>query len=184
VDARREQLVRMLQRRRRMRLLAVCVGTAVLCGAVAAILAPKVLVGGVPLGGGEPAKLKHTKRTAKPLRPGAVLDLDNRLDPDPRETRNNSIRWNALSEPQRQAFFKRYWRLMALDPAEREALLDRYKEFRRLPADRQTLLRQRARNIEEFIQRLSPQDRAVLASMSQQERAARLLELQSPGGRP
>jgi len=184
VDARREQLVRMLHRRRRMRLLAVCVGTAVLCGAVAAILAPKVLVGDVRLGGGEPAKLKQPKRGAKTLQPGAVLDLDNRLDLDPRETRTNGMRWNALAEPERQVFFERYWRLTALDPEEQDRLVERYKEFRTLPAERQALLRQRAKDLEEFLNRLSPQDKAVLASLSDEERAARLLELQSPGGRP
>jgi len=184
VDARREQLVRMLHRRRRMRLLAVCVGTAVLCGAVAATLAPKVLVGDVRLGGGEPAKRKQTKRGAKTLQPGAVLDLDNRLDLDPRETRNNSMRWNALAEPERRVFFERYWRLTALDPEEQDRLIERYKEFRTLPAERQALLRQRAKDLEEFLNRLSPQDKAVLASLSDEERAARLLELQSRNGRP
>jgi len=184
VDVRREQLVRMLHRRRRMRLLAVCVGTAVLCGAVAAILAPKVLVGDVRLGGGEPAKLKQTKRGAKTLRPGAVLDLDNRLDPDPRETRNNGMRWNALPDAQRREFFERYWRLTALDPEEQDRLIERYKEFRRLPAERQALLLRRARDLEEFLNRLSPQDKAVLASLSDEARAARLLELQGRSGRP
>jgi len=167
-----------------MRLLAVCVGTAVLCGAVAAILAPKVLVGDVRLGGGEPAKLKQTKRGAKTLRPGAVLDLDNRLDPDPRETRNNGMRWNALPDAQRREFFERYWRLTALDPEEQDRLIERYKEFRRLPAERQALLLRRARDLEEFLNRLSPQDKAVLASLSDEARAARLLELQGRSGRP
>jgi hypothetical protein len=184
VDARREQLVRMLHRRRRMRLLAVCVGTAILCGAVAAILAPKVLIGDVRLGGGEPAKLKQTKRGAKTLRPGAILDLDDRLDLDPRETRTNGMRWNALADAQRREFFERYWRLTALDPEEQERLIERYKEFRRLPAERQALLLRRARNLEEFLNRLSPQDKAVLASLSDEERAARLLELQGRSGRP
>lgn len=183
MDARREQLVRMLHRRRRMRLLAVCVGTAVLCGAVAAILAPKVLVGDVRLGI-ESAKLKQTKRGAKPLQPAAVLDLDNRLDLDPRETHTNGMRWNALAEPERQVFFERYWRLTALDPEEQDRLVERYKEFRTLPAERQALLLRRARDLEEFLNRLSPRDKAVLASLSDEERAARLLELQGRSGRP
>ena len=102
MDARREQLVRMLRRRRRVRLLAVCVGTAVLCGAVAATLAPKVLVGDVRPGGDEPAKLRPGGRDAKTPQPGAVLDLDNRLELDPRETRNNSMQWNALGETERR----------------------------------------------------------------------------------
>ena len=184
MDARREQLVRMLHRRRRMRLLAVCVGTAVLCGALAAIFAPKVLVGDVRPGGGAPVQSKPIKRGAKPPRPGAVLDLDNRLDLDPRETRNNSMRWDALAEPERRLFFERYWRLTALEPEEQDRLIERYKEFRRLPAERQALLRRRARDLQEFLNRLSPQDKAVLASLSDEERAARLLELQSPDGRP
>jgi len=183
VDARREQLVRMLHRRRRMRLLAVCVGTAVLCGAVAAILAPKVLVGDVPPGN-ESAKLTQTKQDAKTPRPGAVLDLDNRLKPDPRETRNNGMRWNALAEPQRRVFFERYWRLTALTPEEQDRLIGRYKEFRTLPAERQALLRQRAKDLGEFLNRLSPQDKAVLAGLSDEERAARLLELHGRSGRP
>ena len=155
MDGRREQLVRMLHRRRRLRLLAVCVGTAVLCGALAAALAPTVLVGDVRPGG-EPVKLKPTKRGAKKLRPGAILDLHNRLDLDPRETRNNSMRWNALPEPERRAFFERYWRLTALDPEEQDRLIARYKEFRALPDERQALLRRRTGDLEEFLNRHQP----------------------------
>ena len=48
MDARRKQLVRLLnRRRRRIRLMLVCLATALACGLVAGIVGPQILIGGV-----------------------------------------------------------------------------------------------------------------------------------------
>ena len=49
MDARREQLAQLLKRRRRrLRLMLACLMTALVCGAVAGVVAPQLVIGGVP----------------------------------------------------------------------------------------------------------------------------------------
>ncbi|HUX00727.1 MAG TPA: DUF3106 domain-containing protein [Phycisphaerae bacterium] len=175
MDDRRQELVRLLRRRRRVRLMAVCVAAALGCGAAAAILAPKVLVGGVPQGG--PPAGRMCDSDAKRPGQGVLVGLSDRLDLDPREVRHNATRWRMLAPAEREAFFERYWRLAGLDVEDRDRLLARYEAFRSLPEDRQASLRRQARELRGFLADLSPQDQAVLAGAPEEQRAARLLEL-------
>jgi len=173
----REQLVRLLyRRRRRMRLLLVCLATALACGLLAGIVGAPILIGGVSYTPTRPAPAKETPRA----RPGGAprpLDLSDRLGLDPRERRANAIRWRSLSQDQRRAILDRYWQLAEMDAAQRESLFERYAAFRRLPESRQAFYRTQARKLKAFMNTLSPQDRAVLEGMSDEDRARRLLEL-------
>ena len=82
-----------------------------------------------------------------------------------------------MSETERLAVVARYRRLAEMDAAERDQLLQKYQEFRQLSGDQQADLRRRAIRLAAFVQSLSPQDQALLESMTDDQRAARLLEL-------
>ena len=175
MDDRRQELLRLLHRRRRVRLMAVCVAAALGCGAAAAILAPKVLVGGVPQGG--PPTGRTCDSDGKRPGQGVLVGLSDQLDLDPREVRHNALRWRMLTPAEREAFLERYWRLAGLDVQERDRLLARYEAFRSLPEDRQASLRRQALELHDFLADLSPQDQAMVAGTPEEQRAARLLEL-------
>ena len=98
MDVRREQLVRLLRRRRRrVRLLLVCLTTALGCGLVAGIVGPEILIGGVSYDGAPSAAAK-SKPGREATRTVGPMDLSDRLGLDPRETQANAIRWQpALS---------------------------------------------------------------------------------------
>ena len=179
MDDRRSELRRLLHRRRRVRLLAVCVGAAVVCGVVAAVLAPKVMVGGVaaPSGAGDRSADARRHDAAAPRAHTVLLGLSDRLGLDPREVRHNALRWQTLGPADREVFFQRYWRLGDLEPAEGDRLIAQYEALRRLPEDRQAQLRRQARDLRDFLANLSPQDQAVLAGAPEEERAAKILEL-------
>jgi len=178
MDLRREELKRLLnRRRRRVRLMLVCLATALSCGVVAGIAAPQILVGGTPqaaTGHGPTAKPPDAHPGRAPVVP---LELSARLQADPRETQANAGRWPLLDEPQRRLFLDRYWQLTEMEPAERQKVFEQYTAFRQLPEKRQEYLRERARKLREFMGTLSPQDQAVLESMGETERARRLLDL-------
>jgi len=187
VESRRAQLARLLaRRRRRARLLLVCVATAVACGSLAGVVGPKVLIGGTGAAppeaelvlpevtlaprGGESAS---TEATGGPL----PLDLAECLGLDPRQEQANAVRWHALSPERRRALLDLYWRLAEMDEAQRRELLERYSRFRDLPEGRRRALRERARRLRAFLETLSPQDQAVLESLDPQARARRILRL-------
>lgn len=176
MERRREELVRILnRRRRRVRLLLVCTVTAMGCGLVAGVLGPQVLIGGVPDGAHDG---RETAAVADSTRPDAgLLELSSRLRLDPREQQANAIQWNAMSEAERRNALAQYWRLAEMDPADQEKVFQRYEALRNLPEKRIEFLRSRAARLRDFIKTLSPQDQAVLESMSDQDRAARLLQL-------
>ncbi|KPK46166.1 MAG: hypothetical protein AMK72_10115 [Planctomycetes bacterium SM23_25] len=177
MDPRREQLVRLLhRRRRRIRLMLVCLATALACGLVADIVGPRILIGGVPHDVSEPAASEGKSRERLALAAGP-LELSERLALDPRETQANAIRWQSLRDDHRRAVLDRYWQLAEMDAGERESVFDRYAAFRQLPEKRQEFYRTRARQLKAFMATLSPQDRAVLAGMSDEDRARRLLDL-------
>ncbi|HUU92019.1 MAG TPA: hypothetical protein VM238_12525 [Phycisphaerae bacterium] len=177
MDLQREQLVRLLHRRhRRIRLMLVCLATALACGLVAGIVGPQILIGGVSHPGAEATAPKDKPR-GRSIEAAGPLDLSDRLALDPRETQANTIRWQSLSDDRRRAVLDRYWRLAEMDWGERESVFERYAAFRRLPEQRQEFYRTRAVKLRAFMNTLSPQDRAVLEGMSDEDRARRLLEL-------
>jgi hypothetical protein len=159
------------------RLLAVCVGTAALCGLLAGALAPKVLIGSVraslePKPGADAVAPGASKAV-----PGVPLPLTTCLRLDPREERGNAVRWNELPEAERRALLEKYWRLSDLAPEDQQRFFDQYQTFRKLSADQQERLRDRARKLEAFMKTLSKQDLALLKGMNDRERAERLLQL-------
>jgi hypothetical protein len=178
VDPRREELVRLLQRRRRrVRLMLVCLVTALACGAVAGMVAPQMLIGEVPTGQAADGAMSAVDAAVQAKAAAPTLELSDRLALDPRETRANTMAWSIMPEPERRTFLDRYWRLAEMGEADRDRLLQRYALLRELPTDRQEYLRTRAIKLREFINTLNPQDQAVLESMSDRDRASRLLEL-------
>jgi hypothetical protein len=172
VNLPREELVLIL-RRRRLRLMMLCVGTAVVCGTAAALIVPRVLVGGERVGGAAAAGLP----TAAALAGDGPLGLSADLELDPRELRANVQRWARLSQADQERYFRRYWRLAQLDPDARDDLLEEYRFFREEPKARQEFLRGRAKELQDFVATLGPQDQAVLKGMAPEHRARRLLEL-------
>jgi hypothetical protein len=180
VDRRREQLVRLLdRRRRRARLLLVCLATALVCGVAAVSVAPtRLLIGGVSQAAGLAAAPVRPPEAARSAGVAASpLSLSDRLRVDPRETQANAIRWASMAEGERRALVNRYWRLAAIDPSDQDRIFQQYEAFRELPEGRQEFLRTRAQRLRDFIQSLSPQDQALLESMTDRQRAERLLEL-------
>ena len=184
MDRRREQLVRLLERRRRrLRLLLFCAATALACGFVALVAGPQMLIGGMPAAAvpaaavpaSAAADAARTGRSSAP--PPSPLALSDRLRLDPRETQANAIRWAGMTEAERRALLARYWHLASMTPDDLDRLLDQYAAFRDLPEGRQESLRAQARKLHQFIQSLSPQDQAVLESMNDWDRAQRLLQL-------
>jgi len=176
MDPRRAQLARLLQRRRRRtRLLLVCVVTAVACGTVAGLVGPRILIGGTGAARVSQVAATETEVSA----PGAAtpLDLPSRLALDPREAQANAIRWQTMSQDERRRLLDRYWNLAGLEAGQRQALLERYGAFRELPEERRAFLRERAAKLKAFVATLSPQDQAVLEGMSDEARARRLLDL-------
>jgi hypothetical protein len=176
MDPRRAQLARLFERRRRRnRLLLVCLVTAVACGTVAGLAGPQILVGGT-------ARV-HAGRAAahgpavEPEAAASPLDLAGRVALDPREAQANAIRWQAMPAADRRALLDRYWSLAGLDAGQVDRLVDQYGEFRELSEGRRAYLRQRAQKLKEFMAGLGPQDQAVLEGMSDEDRARRLLEL-------
>ena len=182
VERPRGQLVRLLaRRRRRTELLLACLTLALACGLAAGVAGPRILVGSVPEVRHPPSASVEAPATSQ-MPPqdaarAAPLALAERLSLDPRETKANEIRWAAMSETQRRTLLDRYWHLARMDPVERQRLFEQYAAFRELPAERQAELRARATRLAEFLRTLSPQDRALLESMSEAERAARVIEL-------
>jgi len=182
VDTRRDYLVRLLhQRRRRIRLLLACLATALACGTVTGLVVPQVLTGSIA-GTHQPAvRPVWADGATLPLSASHIsvepLDLSERLQLDPRQTQANTVRWAAMPEAERQQCLDRYWRLAQLDAAEQERLFRQYTAFQQLLPDEQETLRQRAKKLQAFINTLSPQDQALLESMSDGERAKHLLQL-------
>ncbi|MCX5685075.1 MAG: DUF3106 domain-containing protein [Planctomycetota bacterium] len=174
---RREQLVHLMeQRRRRTRLLLACATVAVACGFLAISLGPRMLIGAAQLApasaataGQAPAGVTGQATT--------LLALSDELRLDPREAQANLIRWSGMSEAERRTLVARYWHLASLDPADRDRIIEKYAAFRDLPESRQEALRNQARKLHEFTKSLSPQDQAMLESMNDRDRAERLLEL-------
>jgi hypothetical protein len=178
VDARREQLIEMLnRRRRRLRLLLVCLATALGCGLVAGIVGPQILIGGVADLGPAADIAATVPVTATAAKAPPVLLLSEQLKLDPRESQANTLRWAGLSEADRRALLDKYWRLADMDAAERQRIVHQYARFRELPEKRQGFLKTRALELKQFVGTLSPQDQAVLESMSDAQRAERLLQL-------
>ncbi len=177
MDPRREQLVRLLnRRRRRIRLMLMCLATALACGLVAGITGPQILIGGVPydVAGSRASKSKSRDRSGQAA---GHLELSDRLGLDPRQTQANTIRWQSLPDDGRRALLDQYWRLAEMRAEQRESVFERYAAFRHLPEKHQEFCRTRARKLKVFMSTLSPQDRAVLAGISDEDRARRLLEL-------
>jgi hypothetical protein len=175
MDARREELKRLLDRRRRRgRLMLVCLVTALACGVVAGIAAPQMLIGGMFQVGADRATAGDARQASAAVGP---LGLSEHIRIDPLEAQADASRWSLLTEDQRRAIFDRYWQLAEMEPAQRKTVFERYAAFRDLPEKRQEFLRDRARKLKEFMGTLSPQDQAVLESMGETERAQRLLEL-------
>jgi len=175
MDPRREELKRLLDRRRRRgRLMLVCVVTALACGVVAGIAAPQMLIGGMFQMGSDRATAADAGQGSATVGP---LGLSKHIRTDPLEAQADAGRWSLLTEEQRRVIFNRYWQLAEMEPAERKTVFERYAAFRDLPEKRQEFLRDRARKLKEFMGTLSPQDQAVLEGMGETERAQRLLEL-------
>jgi hypothetical protein len=155
----------------------VCLTTALACGLAAGIAGPQILIGsvaGVPASAGagqDAARLAAASKSAESLALAGQLRLD------PREVQANAIRWANLSEAERRAYLDRYWRLAEMEPSAREYLVKQYVQFRELPEKRQEFLKTRALRLKEFVSTLSAQDQAVLESMSDAQRAERLLQL-------
>jgi hypothetical protein len=174
----REQLVRMLaQRRRRTRLLLVCLTTAVACGFVAIAVGPRMLVGGTSHAAAVAPAAAGQAPAGKVAQAAGLPAISERLRLDPRETQANLIRWSGMSEPERRRLLARYWQLVSLDAADRDRIIEKYMAFRELPESRQEALRTQARKLRQFMQSLGPQDQAMLESMNERDRAERLLEL-------
>ena len=157
---------------RSLRLLAVCVGTAVVLAAVVSVLAPKVLIGGVT---------GHAADVAVPVAakgaPGAPLPITGLLKLDPREERGNAVRWGEIPADERQTLLERYWHLAELSADEQQKAVEAYHAFRKLPSDQQVRLRDRAKKLDEFMKTLSQQDLAMLKGMNDRQRAERVLQL-------
>jgi len=179
MEERREELRRVLsRRRRRVRLLLVCLATALGCGIAAGVVGPQILIGGVadlvmPAEATNGATVQAGGKNAAAM----PLAISEPLGLDPRETQANAFRWAGLSEAGRRAYLDKYWKLAEMDPAARERLVREYAQFRELPEKRQEFLKARARKLKEFVGTLSPQDQAVLESMTDAQRAERLLQL-------
>lgn len=177
MDPRRELLLkRLAQRRRRLRLMLVCLGTALVCGVAAVSAGPRILIGSVA-GPVPQTPAAGVTRAAAPAPSDNPLHLSERLRLDPRETKANAVRWASMSEAERRQVLAWYWRLVGLSPADQDRVFEQYAAFRELPETRQEFLRTRAQHLREFMQSLSPQDQAVLESMDEMHRAQRLLEL-------
>ncbi len=175
MDTRREALLKR-KRRRRVRLMTLCVATALVCGAVVATVTPRALIG-------EEATSQRPATTAAPEPvpvsaegEALLLRLAERFDVDPREVRSSTQRWASMSESERRRFFETYWRIVELDPEEKEALFQQYAAFRSRDHNRREHLRRRARQLREFVEGLSLQDQAVFEGMTPEQRAKRLLE--------
>ena len=178
MDARRAQFARHLARRRRLRLLLVCVALAAACGTTAGIIGPRILIGGMSVvrPGSQPqAELPLPAKA--PEAAAAPFDLALQLGLDPREQQANAIRWKSMVPEARRDLLDRYWSLAAMDPDRRQSLVRKYEEFRSLPEERRRFLRDRAQTLREFVASLSPQDQAVLEGMGDEARARRVLEL-------
>jgi len=178
VQQRREQLVRILERRRRrLRLMLVCLVTALACGGVVGVVGPQLLIGGMPAAiGGNVATVLGDRSLSAQAGP-QPLDLSERLAIDPRETRANTGQWARMSEAERRVLLDKYWHMAEMSQADQDRVFQRYALLRELPDARQDSLRARAGKVAEFMKTLSPQDQAVLESMSDADRARRLLEL-------
>jgi hypothetical protein len=177
VAARSEHILRS-RGRRRWRFLAVCVGTAIVCGFVAGVVAPKVLIGGVTSHAQALAAADAEPEGTRPRAvAGAALPIAAALNLDPREERSNLLRWAELPDDSRRALLERYWQLLDLAPDEQQRRFEQYQAFRSQPEDRQEFLRERARKLKEFMGTLSQQDLAVLKGMNDRQRAERLLQL-------
>jgi hypothetical protein len=179
MEPRREELRRILSRRRRRgRLLLVCLATALACGFAAGMAGPRILVGGVAELAGAAGVATDAAVQASGKKPAAMtLVLSEQVGLDPRESQANAIRWASLTENERRVYLDTYWKLAEMDPAARERLVEQYTQFRELPEKRQQFLKARAQKLKEFMSTLSPQDQAVLESMSDTQRAERLLQL-------
>jgi len=178
MDDRRIQFARHVARRRRVRLLLVCVVTAAACGTTAGILGPRILIGSTSAVRLEAPVRAQPEPSAKAMDPAAMpLDLALQLSLDPREQQANAIRWQSMELQARRDLLDRYWALAGMDSDRRERLLEKYETFRSLPEERRRFLRDRARTLREFVASLSPQDQAVLEGMSDEGRARRVLEL-------
>ena len=177
----RSQLVRLRdRRRRRLRLLLVCAATALACGLTAGALAPRLLIGGMPHFAALEVAQPVSATTAGAAGGRAVespLALAELLGLDPREIQANQIRWASMSDAQRRTLLGQYWRLAGMPAADQARLIDQYMAFRDLPEKRQELLRTRAKKLRAFVDSLSPQDQAILESMSDTDRARRIQEL-------
>jgi len=177
VNDRRAQLLLLQRRCRRIRLIAVCLGASLVCGVVAGVLAPEVLVGGVSLHDAKPEALKPASHESGAPAGPVLLGLSERLNLDPREVRDNLLRWASMSEEKRRQLVAKYWQLTGMEPADRDRIIEQYQSFRKETEARRAFLRDRAERVRDFIGRLSPQDQALLMSMSEEDRAKRLLEL-------
>ena len=177
MNDRRAQLLLLQRRRRRIRLMAVCLGTSLVCGVVAGVLAPEVLVGGVSLHNAKPEALNPASHESDATTWPVLLGLSERLNLDPREVRDNVLRWASISEEERRRFVAKYWQLTGMEPADRDQIIEQYQSFRKETEARQAFLRDRAKRVRDFIGRLSPQDQALLMSMGEEDRAKHLLEL-------
>jgi len=178
MEQRRQELkARLNRRRRRVRLLLVCLATALACGVVAGMAGPQILIGGVAdrAAPGEPSKAAVLPAAKTPV--AMPLALSELLGLDPRESQANAIRWPALPEKERRAYLDRYWKLAEMDPEAQERLVTQYSQFRELPEKRQEFVKIRAQKLKAFVSTLSPQDQAILESMSDTQRAERLLQL-------
>jgi len=177
VNDRRAQLLLLQRRRRRIRLMAVCLGTSLVCGIVAGVLAPEVLVGGVSLHNAKPEALNPASHESDATAGPVLLGLAERLNLDPREVRDNVLRWASISEEERRRFVAKYWQLTGMEPADRDRIIEQYQSFRKETEARRAFLRDRAKRVRGFVGRLSPQDQALLMSMGEEDRAKHLLEL-------
>jgi len=178
MDARRAQFARHQARRRRLRLLLVCVVTAAACGTTAGIVGPRILIGGTSVvRPGSPPQVEPPL-VVKTARPAAMpIDLVLQVGLDPREQQANAIRWQAMAPEARRDLLDRYWVLAEMDAGGRQRVIEKYETFRNLPEERRRFLRDRARTLREFVASLSPQDQAVLEGMGDEARARRVLEL-------
>jgi len=177
VNERRAQLLLLRRRRRRMRQMAVCLGTSLVCGGGAGVLAPEVLVGGVSLHDAKPEVINPASHESGAAAEPVLLGLSDRLNLDPREVRDNVLRWASTSEEEQRRFVAKYWQLMGMEPADRDRIIEQYQSFRKETEARRAFLRDRAKRVRDFIGRLSPQDQALLMSMGEEDCAKRLLEL-------
>jgi hypothetical protein len=150
-----------------------CLATALVGGIAAGVVAPRILVGGTS----HPAAPTADEAFLAARAAVGPLGLSDRLHMDPQEIAASQRRWAAMTPAQRQTVLARYRQVVEMDPADRDLLLVKYAALRQLPPDRQADLRKRAAGLAEFRKTLSPQDVAVLESMTETQRASRLLEL-------